>query len=297
MAAMRLRDYPFRPSGYRPAYHRPDKKAIPENGNLDIMSPRIFHFPTPPLPFDNNPDLGINCESAKIKNPKSHGKLPHHRKERTSGGGGGPARRSVMTRRGIAIAVVGLVYLSAASALSAGPSRKGFVFGFGLGGGYTAYTVQYPIYNGWLYLGEGTKSQGSGGVATDFKIGIGLSDHVVLLYTNKVLWFSFEEPRNNDQLFNQFGATMLGIDYFFRSSAPSPYLLLGVGASVWTPFTAEYESERWLGPALCVGAGFEFSRHWTIELSVLYGHGGGEDYLRAGRNPFAAMLMLNYLGY
>jgi hypothetical protein len=206
-------------------------------------------------------------------------------------------RRIEMVKKSLTIFIVTVVFLSAVAELSAGTTRKGFVFGLGLGGGFTAYQVQAPRYDGYWYVGEEIKNQSSAGLATDFKIGIGLSEHVVLLYTNKVLWFDFKEPRWDEHMFCDFGATMLGLDYFFRTTAPSLYLLAGIGASVWTPLTAEYDSERWLGLGLCAGLGYEFSRHWTIEASLVYGRGGGEDYLRAARNPVGIMVMLNYLGY
>ncbi|MDD8025410.1 MAG: outer membrane beta-barrel protein [Acidobacteriota bacterium] len=202
-----------------------------------------------------------------------------------------------MIKKSFTIFVMVMVVLAAASELSAGTKRKGFVFGFGLGGGYSAYQVQVPKYSGWWYTGEEIENRGNAGVATDFKIGIGLSEHIVLLYTNKVLWFNFKDPRNDDYSLTDTGASMFGIDYFFKTAAPSLYLLAGIGAGAWSSLMAESDSQSWIGLGICAGLGYEFSRHWTIEASLLYSRGGGEDDLRSARNPLSIMFMFNYLFY
>lgn len=204
-----------------------------------------------------------------------------------------------MSKKIIVLLVVATVFLAVAPDLSADGHRKGFVFGLGIGAGNSGYTTTWYRYSYWPIWTETevTARQSSWALATDFKIGFGLSDHVILAYTNKVMWMSFVEPVGQESQAAISGATMLGLSYFLKSGTPSLFFSGAVGAAVWSRFPqANNEDERWLGLGLSLGVGFEFSRHWMIELSALKGY-GGKGQTGAGANPLGIMFTLNFLGY
>ena len=181
-------------------------------------------------------------------------------------------------------------------------NRKGFVFGLGVGGGLTLYeTTEYqitfldvPPYVMDRYV-DGSGS--SPGLATDFKIGYGISDKLMLLYTNKVLWFSFQDPDWSEAQATVTGASMLSMTYFFKPTAPSLFASAGAGVSTWGAFPATEEDESWLGLGLFAGVGFEFAPHWMIEFTSLVGLGGTDDDDDSGKNPFTFMVTIHWLLY
>lgn len=181
--------------------------------------------------------------------------------------------------------------------------RKGVVWGIGVGKGFTAYSMYSSSwehsddYRYW-YKVEITSSGNSMAHTTDFKIGYGATNQILIVYTNKLLWFSFKDPDWSEGQVTLTGASMVGISYFFKPDTPSFFTSLGVGASVWTPFTEYMSADKtWLGLGLFTGIGYEFSPHWMIEVSGILGLGGAGDNKDAGRNPFSVMITINWLEY
>lgn len=198
--------------------------------------------------------------------------------------------------------VLSLLFLFSCHLSGFDGKRKGFVLGIGAGGGFTSYTAtEYRWY--WLdyypyFYDEYIQSKESGaGLATDFKIGFGATDQLLILYSNKVIWFSFQDPDWDSSQTTITGITSVGLSYFFKPTAPSFFISGGVGASVWAPFQSTYEDERWIGPGFYGGFGYEFSPRVYIEFSGILARGGSLDTDDAGKNPFSIMVTLNFLLY
>lgn len=181
-------------------------------------------------------------------------------------------------------------------------NRKGFVFGLGLGGGFASYkTSEYQVdfldVPPWFLEREITENGSSPALASDFRIGYGISDKLMLFYTNKVLWSSFKDPDWSEAETTITGATMLSMTYFFKPTAPSLFASAGIGVSTWGKFPAGANDENWLGLGLFAAFGYEFTPHWMIEFSSLVGLGGTDEDYDSGKNPLSFMITIHWLFY
>ena len=60
----------------------------------------------------------------------------------------------------------------------------------------------------------------------------------------------------------------MGGFYYFNPSAASPYVFGGLGWSGWsTP--REKNEDSWVGPGFTLGVGYEFSKHFSVQLNML----------------------------
>jgi opacity protein-like surface antigen len=163
--------------------------------------------------------------------------------------------------------------------------RSGFVIGLGLGWGSARQTLEAS--GGGVDFSASTDT---GGLATDFRLGGGLSEKWLLYFTNQQVFFGL-----NDDSYAQ-GLTGVGATHFFRPQAPSVLLDLGLGAGVlWNADQDESES----GLGLLVGVGYEFSRHFLVKADWYYADvGKGEVF---GTDVTASIgtfrVTLNWLGY
>ncbi|MDH4211433.1 MAG: hypothetical protein OEV79_08285 [candidate division WOR-3 bacterium] len=152
--------------------------------------------------------------------------------------------------------------------------RGGFIIGGGVGAGITSYTGTVEYLGMQITSDRETKFSG----VTNFLIGGGVSKNLLLYYTNKVSWFS------TDEVITIFGLSGLGITYYFDPKAPSPLLKGGLGFS---SFMAPFEDyEDYWGFGFSLGAGYEFSPHWSVEADIIMGWPSYD-------NPFGASLTLN----
>lgn len=188
------------------------------------------------------------------------------------------------------IACLTLCVATGASAFDG--NRKGFILGGGLGLGLTSFTQTVE------FLGTSTTSdrENKFAVMTDFKIGYGATEQVLVYYTNKVSWFSLENVYGDNVIIVN-GVGGVGMTYFFQPVTPSPYIMGGLGLSTWNaPF--EEGSEGWYGFGLAVGAGYEFSRHYSVEVNLTWGEPGKEEgVVKASSNALSLMVTINALAY
>lgn len=188
------------------------------------------------------------------------------------------------------IACLTLCIATGASAFDG--NRKGFILGGGLGLGLTSFTqtLEFPDTS------VTSDRENKFAVMTDFKIGYGATEQVLVYYTNKVSWFSLENVLGENVIIVN-GVGGVGMTYFFQPVAPSPYILGELGLSIWNaPF--EEGSEAWYGFGLAVGAGYEFSRHYSVEVNLTWGKPGKEvGGVKASSNALSLMVTINALAY
>lgn len=171
-----------------------------------------------------------------------------------------------MSSRILALAFV-LTLLGAVEAHAFDGHRKGFVLGFGAGPGY-------------LDFSQGIES--SFGVQTDFKIGVGLNEQNLLHYTGKQIWHV-----ENDITYTE-ALPMIGLTHYMKPEAPSPFVSGGAGLGFLATFEDDIGGDA--GPATYLSAGYEFARHWNVELGVAVTWVEGARF-------YNASLTLNVLGY
>lgn len=188
------------------------------------------------------------------------------------------------------------MFINAATAFAWDGKRKGFVLGIGAGGGLAA-NKPYSTASG-----ENVESERESKFAlmTDFKIGYAPSNQVAILWLSKVAWFGYNLEYQGDVLqsytiANGFGG--VGVAYYFEPEGPSPYLTGGLGFSTYSaPF--EENIDGLSGSGFALGAGYEFSKHWSVEGNLTWGSPNEEDQGdERGVKTLAVRVTVNVLGY
>ena len=181
--------------------------------------------------------------------------------------------------------------------------RKGFFLGGGLGPGFTS--LKETITYSGLFDGESSESsewESKFGLMTYFKIGYAPSDIVEIHYTNKISWFGdkvyfFGDSMGEDVTMAS-GLSTLGMTYYFKPEAPSYFITGGIGFSTLSlPF--ESHSEIKIGGGLFAGAGYEFARHFNVELDLIWGKPSDLALFGIGSstNILSVALTVNALAY
>lgn len=143
-----------------------------------------------------------------------------------------------------------LLVLSAATVHAFDGDRRGFVLSFSAG----------PAVLWSLESGAG---DALGFLETDLKLGLGLSDRLVLYYSGKQLW----------QLGGG-GAFMVlmpgaGVSYYLAPDERSLYVAAGGGPTLSAYGTLSEISGSFSGVSAFAGVGYEFGRHWFAELDFI----------------------------
>jgi hypothetical protein len=148
--------------------------------------------------------------------------------------------------------------------------RGGFLLGLGLGGSFQTYRVE-TVFAGQ----EPTRSsrQYAAGFATDLRIGAGIGDKFQLYYDNRVSWFSGTDLADSTETgrLTVFGISAIGASYYFRTQAPSSYILASAGVSAWSN-PNESDSQFLRGVGISIGAGYEFKKHFSAEGTINWGY-------------------------
>lgn len=160
----------------------------------------------------------------------------------------------------LALSLLLPLLVSSASAFDG--RRAGFVIGGGFGPGiqFAKQEVRGPGLDG--------ESDWENDIAlvTDFLIGGGVTDQVLIYYSSRVSWF---KPGTADLTLAN-GVGSIAANIYVRPQAPSPYFTAGLGfAALDAPFEEGVDGSYGLG--LRVGAGLEFTTHWSLELGLTYG--------------------------
>ncbi|MBP2681377.1 MAG: hypothetical protein H6Q78_1240 [Candidatus Krumholzibacteriota bacterium] len=151
-------------------------------------------------------------------------------------------------------------------------NRKGFILGGGIVPAFTSYSVEVSDDFFGNYT---TDRETKFGLATDFRIGGGITDKVMLYYANKVSWFSVDGEMDGSVTIAH-GIGLIGVSYYLEAAAPSVYFVGTLGLSSWSaPF--EENSDTWSGFGVGGGVGYEFAKHWSVEGMLTWGN-PGDDY-------------------
>ncbi len=163
--------------------------------------------------------------------------------------------------------------------------RKGFILGFGVGPSYLNTSVKFNdgsrenIFNKATFL-------------TDFTIGAGINEKLLIYYSSKVRWFS-EEGFDGDNIVLTYGLGGLGATYFLSETIISPFVTAGIGfSSMNAPFEEDVEAETGIG--LYIGGGYQFKNHFLVQANLGYGNDGDDIF------PFRTFtfdVSVNYLLY
>jgi len=208
-----------------------------------------------------------------------------------------------MRFRGIVtLLVLTAVIVTATSVCAFNGERKGFVLGFGIGPGYTNFSQELG--------GIESDSEGKASIVTDFKIGGGFNEQFLLYYENRLSWFKltvvdevYYDPFADEVTFTETDVTiahgigLVGMSYYFKTEAPSFYVLGSVGVSSWSaPF--ETNSDMWVGFGISAGVGYEFAKHWAIEGTLNYGNPSTDQFTSdATTTAFSALFTISALAY
>lgn len=195
-------------------------------------------------------------------------------------------------KRKLLLLLVSFIVISLSNvAFALDGNRKGLIIGIGAGAAYVDMDFESPI-----------KSESKVGLATSLKIGGGITDQFALYYVRNASWFSYQmkaEYVYNGQTLKEeldketfvTGISGIGATYYFKTEAPSGYILGAIGiGDVATPFADDSHSES--GSAFMIGGGYEFSPHVHAEGTVLMA-----DIDDAHLKTNAIQITINYLWY
>ena len=190
------------------------------------------------------------------------------------------------------VAIVVLLGVCAFGAAALDQKRQGFILGAGVGGGLVSFTQTVE------FLGFSSTSPRESDLAfrSDFRIGAGLSERFLLYWSSRVSWFGMQNALGDEVIVTN-GIGGLGLSYYFKREAVSPYLTASAGYSTWgLPF--EPEASDWFGLGGTVGMGYEFAQGWSFEVVANAGNPSEtERGLTATTNALGVSVTINGLAY
>jgi hypothetical protein len=206
-------------------------------------------------------------------------------------------------------------------------NRKGFLLGFGAGVGVASYTQNLKINLPDIPPDRTSSRQTPFAISTNFKLGWGLTDQLLVYYLAEVAWFQhddvfiYDNPRTDPKeaywvvdgfdapsknVWIATGLLGLGVTYYLGKDSPW-YVMAAGGASTWT---APFENDNWLAPfnnqaqtwfgySALAGFGWEFMEHWTVEATAMWGNPGktGSADLKVTSNVAALAIMVSGFAY
>jgi opacity protein-like surface antigen len=176
-------------------------------------------------------------------------------------------------------------------------NRKGFYFSIGIGPGLTNYKLDGSIakpenatlYYGSNWLGDINSddivgdlekypfSKTSFGLRTNFNLGYGINNQLIISYMNRVSYIlddilhqtNYISHYINPPALTIAGITGLEVDYYLSEEVKSPYLSVGGGFSLLNqPGVQDYLTQTGFG--LSFGGGYQLTKHLSLDLSILY---------------------------
>lgn len=158
-------------------------------------------------------------------------------------------------------------------------SRRGFILG--VGGGYHTTDIDREI--GFPFPAVGIVSESRSGIATTFKIGVGISNQFTLCYVRNASWYTATD-------LTAAGIGGIGGSYYLSASSPSAFVLFEFGFADIVSVGNRSESET--GAGYMIGGGYEFAKHFQLEATYLNG-----DLKSGGIDISSIQIIVTYLAY
>ncbi len=208
------------------------------------------------------------------------------------------------------VIIVSSILLLAQCLLAFDGNRKGFILGLGAGFSSLSISEKYEHDYGTDVIKENYTP-----LFTNFKIGLGVNDQILIYWSSNVSWFSKYSLipiirtseigeiigyvyRKEDKITFTSGTGILACSYYLKPDIPSFFLSGGIGYSSFdTPF--ESDKNPSLGYGLILSGGYEFSRHWNVEAGINYGNQSDpiENEIEIARKNTAFFITINALAY
>ena len=195
-----------------------------------------------------------------------------------------------------------IVYSTRARIFSTRANREGFIWGIGVGTGMASYTQSFVEYWGNAYEGPRLEARGTeSAFITNFRIGHGLTDQVLIYYTSRIAWIPLRNLYRDTVIAN--GTAGFGVTIYPHNKS-NFYLSSSVGLSTlatWFP-PLELEKARPTGIAVSAGIGYEFFPHSSVDLTVSFGNASRTEidernYIELTNEVITVLLTLNGLAY
>jgi len=156
-------------------------------------------------------------------------------------------------------------------------NRQGFLVG--IGGGFHGVDVD-------------VESDTHSGLATSFRIGMGVTDRVLLYYLNNVSWYS-----RSGYTFT-YGLSGFGASFYFNRSTPAVYLTSAVGYATYddTDSNDSNFDGQGDGVGLMFGSGLELRRGLHLEAAVYHSSIEAERYV-SEFDATTLQLLFNWIFY
>ena len=193
----------------------------------------------------------------------------------------------------LGVMVVALL-VSASSASAFDGERRGFILGFGIGGGLTSFTQELSGFGAGI--DATSERENKGAFATDFRIGGGFSNQFLLYYVSRVSWFNITNVFDNSVTIAS-GVGGLGVTWYTASAGPSWFVSGLLGFANWSA-VFENDSGGQNGFGVSGGGGYEFSSHWSIEASLSWSSpSDSEGSRKVETDPLSVLVVINGLAY
>jgi hypothetical protein len=192
-----------------------------------------------------------------------------------------------------------LIVLIATPASAFDGNRKGFVLGGGIGASATSLKYQALV--------DESEWESKGAMVTDFQIGFGLNDQLLITCFSHVNWYSdvsfwgdatvhdFVHGGGSTTVAN--GISGVRVSHFLKKMPPCFVITGGVGISNILYPLKENKHIAW-GFGIWGGLGYEFSPHWIVAATA--GRGTPTYHESDGKlnaTVVAVGVTLNYLAY
>lgn len=159
-----------------------------------------------------------------------------------------------------------LALTAASSGAIAGQNRQGFIIGLGIG----------PSN---LEVQSDTADDSYSGTGTSFMLGGGVNDQFTIYYVSDVVFFTRDTTDDfgdtNSDLWAA-GLAGIGLSYYFSPDARSAYIGGAFGLSSMTD-VVDSSISSYSGNGFSLTLGFEFARHFNVELNLIRSSMDNED--------------------
>ena len=187
-------------------------------------------------------------------------------------------------RQGSLLILIAITILCSTSLYAFDGERKGFILGGGLGVGYLSNTTSWDF-------SYDTDSRTDSKVVfqTNIKIGYAPSNILEIFYSGRISWWG----QTHSLFLLGLGAVAFTL-YFDNISETGWFVSGGIGLSSLDELELRTTSDSGSGFGLFGGAGYEFSRHWTVEVDLHYSAVTGSHN---DTDSFGVLVTVNVLAF